>query len=62
MKQIILLGGEQKNQSVKLDGICTCLTSSMGMGGGYVPLVILPKVIKRRTDNEQRYNGKPEKS
>ena len=39
MKDIIL-GGMQKNQSVKQDGICTTLTSSMGCGGGYVPMVI----------------------
>ena len=38
MKNIII-GGMQKNQSVKTDGICTTLTSSMGCGGGYVPMV-----------------------
>ena len=37
----ILIGGEQKNQSIKTDGICTCLCSSMGMGGGYVPMIVL---------------------
>ena len=37
----ILIGGEQKNQSVKTDGICTCLCSSMGMGGGYVPMIVM---------------------
>lgn len=31
-------GGMQNNQSIKTDGICTCLTSSMGCGGGYVPM------------------------
>lgn len=41
MKNIIL-GGMQKNQSVKTDGVCTCLTSSMGTGGGYVPMVTEP--------------------
>ena len=35
----VLLGGMQKNQSIKKDGICTTLTSSMGTGGGYVPMV-----------------------
>ena len=35
----ILLGGMQEHQSIKKDGICTTLTSSMGTGGGYVPLV-----------------------
>lgn len=39
-----LLGGEQKHQSVKKDGICTTLTSSMGVGGGYVPMINEPKI------------------
>ena len=34
-----LLGGEQKNQAIKKDGISTTLTSSMGTGGGYIPMV-----------------------
>ena len=34
----VIVGGMQKKQAVKTDGICTCLTSSMGMGGGYVPM------------------------
>lgn len=37
---MIVIGGEQKNQAVKKDGICTTLTSSMGTGGGYVPMII----------------------
>lgn len=39
----IIIGGMQKNQSIKTDGICTCLTSSMGMGGGYVPMIVETK-------------------
>ena len=31
---IVLIGGEQKHQSVKTDGVCTTLCSSMGTGGG----------------------------
>ena len=38
-EQPILIGGMQKNQSVKKDGVSTSLTASMGMGGGYVPIV-----------------------
>lgn len=41
--QPILFGGMQKNQSIKQDGISTTLTSSMGNGGGYVPMVTEPK-------------------
>lgn len=41
-KEYNLLGGMQKNQSVKEDGISTTLTSSMGAGGGYVPMINEP--------------------
>ena len=34
----VIVGGTQKHQAVKKDGVCTCLTSSMGTGGGYVPM------------------------
>ena len=46
----ILIGGEQKNQSIK-----TCLCSSMGMGGGYVPMIVLAdksKVESRKSKVE----------
>ena len=36
----IVIGGMQEHQSIKDDGICTTLTSSMGAGGGYVPMVV----------------------
>ena len=36
----IIIGGMQKNQSVKTDGVCTTLTSSMGTGGGYTPMIV----------------------
>lgn len=36
---MVVIGGMQKNQSIKTDGICTTLTSSMDTGGGYVPMV-----------------------
>jgi len=36
----VIIGGMQKNQSVKTDGVRTTLTSSMGTGGGYVPMVV----------------------
>lgn len=37
----IIIGGMQAHQSIKTDGICTCLTSSMGMGGGYIPMIVV---------------------
>ena len=36
---IALIGGE-KHQSVKTDGVCTTLCSSMGTGGGYIPMIV----------------------
>lgn len=37
----ITIGGMQDHQSVKTDGICTCLTSSMGTGGWYIPMIVI---------------------
>ena len=37
----IIIGGMQDHQSVKTDGICNCLTSSMGGGGGYIPMIVI---------------------
>lgn len=34
----VIIGGMQKHQAVKKDGVCTCLTASMGTGGGCVPM------------------------
>lgn len=36
----VIIGGMQEHQSVKKDGVCTCLTSSMGQGGGYTPMIV----------------------
>ncbi len=43
----ILIGGMQKHQSVKQDGISTTLTSSMGTGGGYVPMIAEEPSVKQ---------------
>lgn len=49
----IILGGEQKHQSVKTDGICTCLTSSMGTGGGYVPMIVYFEEVQIVSDRDK---------
>lgn len=38
---MIVIGGTQAHQSVRDDGICPCLCSSMGTGGGYVPMIVI---------------------
>lgn len=48
----LIIGGEQKHQAVKKDGICTCLTSSMGTGGGYVPMIAPQYRIRKLTPRE----------
>ena len=40
----VLRGGEQAHQSVKSDGVCTALCASMGMGGGYIPMIVENKI------------------
>ena len=44
----ILIGGLQENQSIKTDGVCTTLCSSMGCGGGYVPLIVMTDKERKR--------------
>jgi DNA (cytosine-5)-methyltransferase 1 len=36
----------QKHQAVTTNGVSTCLTSSMGTGGGYVPMITDPRVMQ----------------
>ena len=50
----VLIGGEQKHQSVKTDGVCTCLCSSMGTGGGYVPMIVMTENREQRTENREQ--------
>ena len=45
----VIIGGMQEHQSIKKDGICTTLTSSMGTGGGYTPMVVETVKIKQAT-------------
>lgn len=54
-RQPILIGGMQKNQAIKTDGVCTTLTSSMGTGGGYVPMVTEPHIVVK-TNNSKGYD------
>ena len=56
VKSIILIGGMQKHQAIKTNGICTTLSASMGMGGGYVPMVLtyIKKLDNEKYDNSNR--------
>lgn len=48
----VLIGGTQKHQAQKKDGISTCLCSSMECGGGYVPMIMKNYRIRRLTPKE----------
>lgn len=51
----IVIGGMQEHQSIKDDGVCTTLTSSMGTGGGYVPMVVEQETIKIKQATKKGY-------
>lgn len=46
----LCIGGMQKHQSILDDGTCTCLCSSMGTGGGYVPMVTEPLALDEQNE------------
>lgn len=48
----IVIGGLQKHQSIKNDGVCTTLTSAMGAGGGHIPMVLKQYRIRKLTPRE----------
>lgn len=59
IQEPLCIGGMQKHQSILDDGTCTCLCSSMGMGGGYVPMVTEPLLIREATQKgyAEAYEG-----
>lgn len=52
MKQPIVLESNQDHATITDNGICPTLPASMGMGGGYVPMI----VIKRRFDHIEMFD------
>lgn len=50
----ILLESNQNHATITQDGICTTLSASMGLGGGYVPMIV-QEVKNGRADSI--YNG-----
>ena len=43
MKQPIVLESNQNHATITDNGICPTLTASMGMGGGYVPMIVMQR-------------------
>lgn len=48
----ILLESNQNHATITQDGICTTLSASMGLGGGYVPMIV-QEVENGRTDRTE---------
>lgn len=51
----LIIGSLQKNAAVKSDGVAPCLTASMGLGGGQIPVLIpsaAPFRIRKLTPRE----------
>lgn len=47
MKQPIVLESNQNHATITDSGICPTLSASMGMGGGYVPMIVM---VRRFSD------------
>ena len=64
MQQPILLESNQNHATIQTDGISTALPASMGMGGGYVPMITdnnINAVVRRLTPMEcERLQGYPD--
>lgn len=46
----ILLESNQNHATITQDGICTTLSASMGLGGGYIPMIV-QEVVNGRTES-----------
>lgn len=53
----VVIGGLQEHSAVKSDGICPCLTSAMGMGGGQIPLPVEIIFLGNRLGHGTNYDG-----
>lgn len=54
MEEPIVLASNQDQAQITNDGICPTLVASMGLGGGYIPMIV-QEVNNERTDSI--YNG-----
>ena len=50
---ITMIGGLQKHQSPRSDGICPCVNSAAGMGGGQTPIAIRPGFRVRKLTQQE---------
>ena len=43
---MIIIGSTQKHAKIDYDGVCPCLTSAMGQGGGHIPMFTEDNMLK----------------
>lgn len=48
MKNPIVLESNQNHATITNNGICPALPASMGMGGGYVPMIVVDESNDRK--------------
>ena len=53
MKQPIVLESNQNHATIMDNGICPTLPASMGMGGGYVPMIVEVRDEAEDIDREE---------
>ena len=53
MKQPIVLESNQNHATITDNGICLTLPASMGMGGGYVPMIVEMRDEAEDIDREE---------
>ena len=51
--KITMIGGLQKHQTPRNDGICPCINSAAGMGGGQTPIAIRPSFRVRKLTQKE---------
>lgn len=51
-REPIVLESNQIHATITSNGICPTLNATMGLGGGYVPMIVLDERINERADNE----------
>ena len=47
-KEPILLESNQNHATITDNGICTTLSASMGLGGGYIPMIVQEVTNERK--------------
>ena len=46
----ILLESNQNHATIQTNGICTTLSASMGLGGGYIPMIV--QIVEEAEDEK----------